>query len=691
MSKIRNRHLRLPAALAMTVTVGAMVLAAGVGTGLVAPTAAGAGTISETMAGNSGNGYVSAPFGVTPAISFSPSTVPPGGTVTMNVASTTVQIPSAASWPVVSPGTLQYFFATQFMFPVPAGSTIIKSSLPNNLQWTTSDGHNGPFDLNICNGPATHCAADGQSSTFFGNTPVPYVQGDTGVGSAAHINQGVTLTIPGWSAQLTVTGAAGTALEATMSEVASGVHYSDGSESRVSWYPSVPFTSPSATPPAYQYQPLASASISGGGCGAVPSVTAVLPNSGPVGGGTTVTIQGTNLSAPTQVYFGSTAASSFSALTSQSIQAVVPASASGPGTVDVQVFGTCGQSSLSSADQFTYTAGPVVSGVSPRTGPGGGGTQVTITGAQLNGPGPVTVRFGNNAASNVVVQSASSIVATSPPGSGLVDVTVQDGAGTSLSTPLDHFNYVQGYWFVASDGGIFSFGPPFLGSMGGTPLNKPVVGMASSPDAAGYWLVASDGGIFSFGDASFFGSTGAIHLNQPVVGMASTPDGFGYWLVASDGGIFAFGDARFFGSMGGTHLNQPIVGIAPTPDGGGYWLVAADGGIFAFGDAGFYGSTGAIHLNKPVVGMTPTTDGRGYWFVASDGGIFNYGDAGFFGSMGGTHLNKPVVGMAAGTVSAGYWLVASDGGIFSFGTPFFGSTGSLALNKPVVGMTSAGG
>ena len=72
--------------------------------------------------------------------------------------------------------------------------------------------------------------------------------------------------------------------------------------------------------------------------------------------------------------------------------------------------------------------------------------------------------------------------------------------------------------------------------------------------------MASDGGIFSFGGAPFFGSTGGIHLNKPVVGMAATPDSQGYWLVASDGGIFAFGDAGFYGSMGGHHLNKPIVG-----------------------------------------------------------------------------------------------------------------------------------
>ena len=41
-------------------------------------------------------------------------------------------------------------------------------------------------------------------------------------------------------------------------------------------------------------------------------------------------------------------------------------------------------------------------------------------------------------------------------------------------------------------------------------LNKPIVGIASTPTGHGYWMVAADGGIFSFGDADFLGSTGAI-------------------------------------------------------------------------------------------------------------------------------------------------------------------------------------
>ena len=135
----------------------------------------------------------------------------------------------------------------------------------------------------------------------------------------------------------------------------------------------------------------------------------------------------------------------------------------------------------------------------------------------------------------------------------------------ALTTPV----YRPGYAEVASDGGLFNFGAPFYGSMGGKPLNEPIVGMAMTPDGGGYWEVASDGGLFSFGDAAFYGSMGGQPLNKPIVGMTPTLDGQGYYEVASDGGIFAFGDALFHGSMGGQPLNQPIVGIALTPDGAG--------------------------------------------------------------------------------------------------------------------------
>ena len=59
--------------------------------------------------------------------------------------------------------------------------------------------------------------------------------------------------------------------------------------------------------------------------------------------------------------------------------------------------------------------------------------------------------------------------------------------------------------------------------MGGTPLNRPSWAWPRTADGEGYWLVASDGGIFSFGDAGFSGSEGGEPLNQPIVGMAASP------------------------------------------------------------------------------------------------------------------------------------------------------------------------
>jgi hypothetical protein len=254
----------------------------------------------------------------------------------------------------------------------------------------------------------------------------------------------------------------------------------------------------------------------------------------------------------------------------------------------------------------------------------------------------------------------------------------------------------SGYYFVGSDGGIYNYGTggsaPFLGSMGGTKLNSPVVGMATMPAGDGYYLVAADGGVFNFGSAQFYGSMGGKALNKPVVGIAVTPDGGGYWLVASDGGIFSFGDAQFYGSMGGKPLNKPIVGIAPTPNGNGYYEVASDGGIFTFPTVGgppFLGSAGSLTLNKPVVGMAVASNG-GYYMVASDGGIFSYPSTEpFYGSTGSIRLNKPIVGMDL--VSNGYYLGAADGGVFAFpttnGPPFLGSRGGQPINAPVVAIS----
>jgi hypothetical protein len=238
---------------------------------------------------------------------------------------------------------------------------------------------------------------------------------------------------------------------------------------------------------------------------------------------------------------------------------------------------------------------------------------------------------------------------------------------------------IAGYWFVASDGGVFSFGTAaFDGSMGGRALDAPMVGMAATEDDGGYWTVAADGGIFSFGDAAFHGSMGGKRLDAPMVGMAPTPDGGGYWTVASDGGVFSFGTAAFHGSMGGRTLDAPMVGVAPMPDGAGYWTVAADGGVFSFGTAAFHGSLGGVHLDQPIVGMAATADGGGYWLVGADGGIFAFGDAPYEGSLPQIGLRATAVAVLPTATGDGYIVVTADGQAVGFGdAPQFGDVAGV--------------
>src|SRR3954454_10679061 len=70
---------------------------------------------------------------------------------------------------------------------------------------------------------------------------------------------------------------------------------------------------------------------------------------------------------------------------------------------------------------------------------------------------------------------------------------------------------------------VFAYGDAFYwGSTGGfVQLTSSLVDIERSPTVDGYWLLARDGGVFTYGYAKFYGSTGNMRLNQPVVGMTA--------------------------------------------------------------------------------------------------------------------------------------------------------------------------
>lgn len=202
------------------------------------------------------------------------------------------------------------------------------------------------------------------------------------------------------------------------------------------------------------------------------------------------------------------------------------------------------------------------------------------------------------------------------------------------------------------------------GSTGGLALNAPIIDLVATASDGGYWLLAEDGGVFTFGDAGFFGSTGDLVLDQPVRAMATTATGAGYWFVAADGGLFAFGDAPYLGSipavLPGVRLDAPIVGMTPAPDGRGYWMVASDGGVFAFGSAFFVGSLGGQVIPAPIVAFTPTPSGRGYWMVDVAGRTYPFGDAADVGDappLG----DLRVTDVMATPSGAGMWVLHDSG------------------------------
>ena len=51
------------------------------------------------------------------------------------------------------------------------------------------------------------------------------------------------------------------------------------------------------------------------------------------------------------------------------------------------------------------------------------------------------------------------------------------------------------------------------------------MGITATQTGKGYWEVASDGGIFAFGAATFYGSMGGKPLNAPIVGISVLPSG----------------------------------------------------------------------------------------------------------------------------------------------------------------------
>jgi IPT/TIG domain len=82
---------------------------------------------------------------------------------------------------------------------------------------------------------------------------------------------------------------------------------------------------------------------------------------------------------------------------------------------------------------------PTVHHIAPHHGQANGGTAVAIEGTNFKDV--LAVDFGTKAARSFSVQSARVIIARSPAGTGVVDVTVTTSTGTSATGKADQFTY----------------------------------------------------------------------------------------------------------------------------------------------------------------------------------------------------------------------------------------------------------
>src|ERR1044072_6895854 len=152
------------------------------------------------------------------------------------------------------------------------------------------------------------------------------------------------------------------------------------------------------------------------------TVTGIDVTSGPLSGGTVVTITGTDLAGALTVQFGGAAVNvPEGAATATQVKVTTPATSTG-GTVEVRVNLPTGLTPINPAVTFTY-AQPSVTGMTPTSG--SSGTQVKITGVNLSGA--LTVLFGGIGVNVPASATATEIVVPAPvpqQATGPVDVKV---------------------------------------------------------------------------------------------------------------------------------------------------------------------------------------------------------------------------------------------------------------------------
>ncbi|OGE48070.1 hypothetical protein PENARI_c033G06413 [Penicillium arizonense] len=380
---------------------------------------------------------------------------------------------------------------------------------------------------------------------------------------------------------------------------------------------------------------------------AAPVITSISPTSGPVSGGNTVTINGTNLQFTTGVTFGTTAASSFAVLSSTQVAAVAPAGTAGNSTVSVtNAAGTSG------TIPYTYNgvAAPVANSVSPDTGPTAGGNTVVISGTGFTYAS--AVRFGLTPATSFTVVSSTVINAVVPPGGGAVNV------------------------FVTGPGGTSTGGPTYTYATDPAPTITGLTPAASGPVSGGNTVTIAGSNLNGATAVTFAGiAASSFTILSPTQITAVTPAG-----TAGTASVLVTTPAGTSTGFDYTYIAAPAPTAVVSSEG-----VAAGGNIVTITGTNLDGTTGVkfgtttasftvasdteVDVVTPahVVGMVPVS-------ITTPGGTNN--------SLSFSFVPSPVIGSvtpASGPIGGDTVVTITGAGLINTLDVFFGTTAATAF------------
>ncbi len=162
-----------------------------------------------------------------------------------------------------------------------------------------------------------------------------------------------------------------------------------------------------------------------------PSISSISPARGAVGGGTEVTITGTNFTADAEILLGGQSLVDTSFVNATTIIGLTLPGTEGP--ADLVITNSLGTDTLPGA--FTYAAPPEINSIEPAVG--NGSQEVLISGNKFSTEGDTVVHFGGTLVIDVIEITTTTIRCTAPPCAALnawVEMAVTTDGGTAVLT-----------------------------------------------------------------------------------------------------------------------------------------------------------------------------------------------------------------------------------------------------------------